>query len=362
MRRGRIFIFLALILIIGLAVAAIFLRQLTPAEPSGGGEPVPPQTVDVYVAGQSIPQGETITDDLITTISIPVDTQNPVMFTVEEHDDLVGKLAKYPIDQGVVITTSMVATKDEIAPSGPAWASGIDIGMTAISIPITRLSSVAFGVADGAHVNINACFLFVDVDPSFQTVLPNQVTILSAPGIVTPESLTAVTMGITPVGELGSPQGRTEVEPSFQQGIYVVPSEPQRPRIVCQMIAQNVKVLKLGTFPLDDAQPVSPPEGEQPPAQQPVEVPRPDIITLVVTPQDSVTLSYLIYSGAQMHLALRNASDNQRVATDAATLPYLLSQYNIPVPAKLPYAMQPSVDELIQPFLPNDVITVPPAE
>jgi hypothetical protein len=37
----------------------------------------------------------------------------------------------------------------------------------------------------------------------------------------------------------------------------------------------------------------------------------------------------------------------------------LLSQYNIPVPAKLPYAMQPALSTLTSPFLPNDIVTVP---
>jgi len=357
MRRGRIFIFLALILIIILVLAALFLRQF--GQGGGAEEPVAPVTVEVYVAGQNIPQGSEVTSGLITTMAIPEDTLNPVMFTVSEQGDLVGKWTKYPIEQGVIITTSMVGTKDEIAPSGPAWASGIDIGMTAFSIPITRLSSVSFGVADGAHVNINACFLFVDVDPSYQTILPNDIAALYAPGNTEP--LPTLTMTVVNGEEAGNVQGRTEVEPSFQQGIYVVPSEErQRPRLVCQMLVQNVKVLKLGTFPLTET--VATTEADQGAAQQPAAVERPDLITLVVTPQDSVTLSYLIYSGAEINLTLRNASDEQRVATEAATLQFLLSQYNIPVPAKLPYAMQPGITELAQPFLPNDVVTVPPEQ
>jgi len=357
MRRGRIFIFLALILIIILVIAALFLNQIT----GQGGAPeetVGPTTVDVYVAAQNIPQGSEITSAVITTMAYPEDTVNPVMFTVAEQGELVGKWTKYPIEQNVVITRSMVGTKDEIAPSGPAWASGIDIGMTAFSIPITRLSSVSFGVADGAHVNINACFLFVDVDPSYQTILPNDIAGLLAPGPSDPPPPT-LTMTVVNPEEAGNVQGRTEVEPSFQQGIYVVPSEErQRPRLVCQMLVQNVKVLRLGTFPLTEA--VAPAETD--PTAQPAEVERPDLITLVVTPQDSVTLSYLIYSGAEINLTLRNASDEQRVATEAATLQFLLSQYNIPVPAKLPYAMQPGITELVQPFLPNDVVTVPPEQ
>jgi pilus assembly protein CpaB len=86
------------------------------------------------------------------------------------------------------------------------------------------------------------------------------------------------------------------------------------------------------------------------------------MVTLIVTPQDSITMSYLIYSGAKITMTLRKATDESRVATEAATLQFLLSQYNIPVPAKLPYAMQPRIDELISPFLPGDVVTVAPEQ
>ncbi|MDP1545771.1 MAG: hypothetical protein Q8L87_07100, partial [Anaerolineales bacterium] len=85
----------------------------------------------------------------------------------------------------------------------------------------------------------------------------------------------------------------------------------------------------------------------------------PDIITLIVSPQDSITLSYLIYTNAKISMSLRNPSDQTRLATEASTLQFLLSQYNIPVPAKLPYAMQPALTDLVSPFLPNDVVTVP---
>ena len=99
-------------------------------------------------------------------------------------------------------------------------------------------------------------------------------------------------------------------------------------------------------------------QGQEQAAQQAPTAP--DIVTLIVSPQDSITLSYLVYSGAKITLTLRNALDDTRVATEAATLQFLLSQYNIPVPAKLPYAMQPRIDDLSSTFLPNDVVTIPP--
>ncbi len=246
MRRGRIFIFLALILIIGLAVVALVFRQfILPGTPSPSS-PQQATTVKIFIAGQNIPQGETITDEVLTTIDIPPESVVSVMFTADQRAELVGKTAKYPIDQGVVITRSMISD-GTVAAGGPEWASQIPQGMTAITIPTSRLDSVAFGVRDGAHVDVNACFLFIDVDPSYQTELPNHVGELIAPGTAAEGQTPGVTIGVT--GDSGV-QGRTEVETAFQQGIYVLPSEAQRPRLVCQMVLQNVSVLKLGSFDL----------------------------------------------------------------------------------------------------------------
>ena len=355
MRRGRIFIFLALILIIGLAVVAFVFRQfLLPGTQTAA--PQQSATVKIYIAGQNIPQGEPITDEVLSTIDIPQGSVVSVMFTVDQREELVNKTARYPIDQGVVITRSMVSD-GSVAAGGPEWASKIPQGMTAIAIPTSRLESVAFGVRDGAHVDVSACFLFVDIDPSFQTELPNHVSGLIGPDVAAEGEAPGITLSVTGDGGI---QGRTEVETAFQQGIYVIPSEGQRPRLVCQMILQNVAVLKLGSFALPQTQPVT--EQPSPEAQvaPPVEIP--DIVTLIVTPQDSVTLSYLVYGGAKITMSLRNVLDDSRVATEAATLQFLLSQYNIPVPAKLPYAMQPRVDNLSYPPLQSQTTPTTPTE
>jgi pilus assembly protein CpaB len=82
-----------------------------------------------------------------------------------------------------------------------------------------------------------------------------------------------------------------------------------------------------------------------------VEIPK--YITLIVSPQDAVTLNYLMYSGAgggaALTLALRSAGDDTRIQTEAVTLQFLLDQYRIPVPVKLPYGMEPKTDRLVEP-------------
>ena len=72
--------------------------------------------------------------------------------------------------------------------------------------------------------------------------------------------------------------------------------------------------------------------------------PLPDTVTLVVTPQDAVTLNYLILAGGRLNLVMRSAGDAQRIATEPVTLQFILDQYNIPNPAKLPYGLEPRLD------------------
>jgi len=364
MRRGRTLIFVFLIIIIAAVVAFLAYTQYF-AKPTAAEQPA---FVEVYIAGQNISQGATITLDLLTTIKIAPENVVEVMYTLDEQGALVGQVAKFPLDQGVVITTSMVGgSASPITIPGPSWASLIPSGMTAMSIPADRFSLSGYAVNDGAHVNLNACFLFVDVDPAFQTILPNLTAVLIGTGFGTVTGTDGSSAEGLPILSLGSStsghmQGRLELDPSLQQPYYVLPSEVQRPRMVCQMMLQDVVVLKMGDFSRQadatiDTPSVVPTVDANGQPVQPADVP-PDIITLIVTPQDSITLTYLLniqqtlVTQTRLSLTLRNPSDQARQATEASTLQFLLSQYNIPVPAKLPYALQPTLPSLLSPSAP----------
>jgi Flp pilus assembly protein CpaB len=355
MRRGRIFLFLILIVVVGLALLYFAYTQFL----AGGGPQVTPAAplTQVYFAAQNIPQGTTITQEMLDTFSIPPENVAEVMFTADEQNALVGQAARFSLEQGVIITSSMVGDAPaEIA--GPAWAVNIPQGMVAAAIPTNRLSLMGYGVDDGAHVNVNACMLFVDVDPAFQTVLPNFTSVLTGTGFIE-NQLPVLSVGALSA-ELPSRQGRVELDPTLQQPFYAVPSEGQRPRLVCQMILQDVVVLKLGNFEIQ-APPTTDPNATPSPAQAQQQV-NPDIVTLMVNPQDSISLNYFVYSGATLNLTLRNPNDTSRFAAEAATLTSLLTQYNISLPSKLPYATQPRIDILTPPVLPNDAVTVQPEQ
>src|SRR5687767_8162264 len=123
--------------------------------------------------------------------------------------------------------------------SGPRWASLIPAGMTAITIPTDRLSLAGFAVNNGEHVKFNACFLFIDIDPAFHSALPNLVVLLTGTGF-TAEGAPVLSLGVSAVGPT---QGRLELDPSVQQPYYLIPSESQRPRMVCQILFQDVVVM-----------------------------------------------------------------------------------------------------------------------
>ena len=121
--------------------------------------------------------------------------------------------------------------------------------------------------------------------------------------------------------------------------------------------------MKLGNFPLTQ-QPVV--QQQEDPNAAPVTTTQtdqaPDIITLMVDPQDSVSLNYFVYSGAILSMTLRNSNDTSRIDAQSATLTSILTQYNISLPSKLPYGQQPRLDFLAPPLLPNDIVTVQPQQ
>ena len=345
MRRGRLLIFLVLIVVVGLGLLALVLTQFGPQT----NQPTTQTALtEIYFAAQNIPQGTTITTEMLGKLAIPPENVAEVEFTVGEEGNLVGQTARFNLDQGVILTSSMVGT-GPVEISGPAWAVQIPSGMVAASIPTNRLATVAYGVNDGAHVNVNACMIFVDIDPAFQSILPNWTSVVTGTGFP-PEGLPVLSAAALS-GGAASVQGRVELDPTLQQPFYAIPSEAQRPRLVCQMILQDVVVMKLGNFALQA--PSADPNVTPSPAQAQQQA-SPDIITLMVNPQDSISLNYFVYSGAVLSLSLRNPNDSSRFDAQSATLTSLLTQYNISLPSKLPYGTQPRIDVLLPPSLPND--------
>jgi pilus assembly protein CpaB len=119
-------------------------------------------------------------------------------------------------------------------------------------------------------------------------------------------------------------------------------------------LIQDAVVLQMGDFASEDApEPVAetdiqdPQQAQNQQTAQEEEAPvpaGPNVVTLVVSPQDAVTLNYLMLAGAQLNMVLRSAGDDQRVDTEAVTLQFIMDQHRIPNPAKLPYGLEPRLD------------------
>lgn len=393
MRRGRIFIYLALIVVLG--VAAFFLltsKNLLGGNKKGGeqagvqGTPAatatPSNTIDVVISKQDIPRGVPITEEHLDKRSIPLDMYDQGMFRYpDDLNKVVGRKAVSNIKQNrIILTGDLVDTQTLL--TGRQEALLIPAEKVAVSIPISRLSSGSYAPQAGDHVNVIVTLLFIELDTDYQTELPNVTAAVIAPGpnlvlwqsssntggeqnntsqLNSAEQLKNITAQVASGGVVAS-LGRTLQDPVLEQTFYLVPSESQRPRLVSQSLIQDVLVLHVGDFDLEvPAEPVVVAPGEPTPTPAPQVVKSaPDLITLVVSPQDAVTLNYLIFSGAKLTLALRPPNDASIAQTQAVTLDYLVNSYQIALPVKLNFGVEPRVDNLLEPVLKNDIVVPTP--
>ena len=211
----------------------------------------------------------------------------------------------------------------------------------------------------------------VDLDSQFQSKTLNDTIMLAPPytGYEEDKSNPSMT-AFTYAKEVQLfPLGRVEFDAVVNQPVTYIPSEEQRPRLVTQTLLQDVLILRVGDFKTEDtlgtnlAEPIPGvvnETGEETTtgvteATTPTVLP--DTVTLIVSPQDAVTLTYLTYAGARFNMVLRAPGDDQRIITEAGTLQFLLDQYNIPLPSKLPYGIEPRIDSL---QLPNTYMIFEP--
>jgi pilus assembly protein CpaB len=351
MRRGRVFLYLSLILILlvagGYLAYTNFFRPTSPAEVPA--EVVIPDQVDIVVITQRAPRGTVLDETVLGLIPLPRNLVIAGMFT--DLAQVVGRQAKFDLDSGIPLTVNMlVDSAAQLSTAGSVASLSIPEGMVAKSIPINRLASVSYALRPGDRVVVIASLQFIDMDPDFQTKLPNKTGLVYGSSIALsaeggPPRLTSEVTGGDGV------YGRLETEEELtEERIYVIPSEAQRPRLATQIIIPSATVLHVGDFDFKDEgiadvevpdPAAAPVEGEAPPEESP-----PDNITLIVTPQEAVNITYLLDSGVDLSLALRSAGDSTVIDTETATLQYFLDDYTIPLPGKLPYGLAPRVDSV----------------
>ena len=379
MRRSRIFILLAIILLLGVAAAYLFLgRGSDGTSPEGEATAVPVDVVFVAIAAQDISRGARIPEDGVIMSRMNANLVVETMISGQDEEGIrsriVDRIARQDIARGVPLTEAMLTeTSGDLLAGGSNAALAIPAGYTAIAVPISRLSGIAYAMQDGDVVDILISLLLVDIDPDFQSILPNQTTPLSASGGTAEFPAANITGAVNSVEVSEAvnipplPFGKVFTDEVTGQPFHLIPQEKQRPRAVTQRLVEAAIVLHVGTFQLEgelaaDIVPV--PEGgvgaPAPDTQAPAPtIKPPDIITLIVTPQEALALNWAMKVGADLTFTLRAPNDSEITETTSVTLQYLLETYEITVPTKLPYGMEPRLDNLIMPVLPNDASSVP---
>ncbi|MFV1860066.1 MAG: Flp pilus assembly protein CpaB [Anaerolineales bacterium] len=384
MRRGRVFILLALILLVG-AVAAFFVLQPPASEPEVVVVPTPIGEAQIVIAAQHIPRGFIIEPEAVIVSPYPADYKVETM--LDDLGQVVGKRARMDIGRGVPITENMITDEPgDLLMVGSDASIAIPRGFTAIAMPMDRFSGVAFALREGDQVDVLVSMLIVDLDTSFQSELPNEAMFLfNSDG----ELLSAISCRLvetTDTGELvcsASEErppniGLLQFDEFSGQDFYAGPSGPQRPRLVTQRMITGATVLGVGDFPLEveevAVQIIEVPQEEgvgapeaQAQAQQAGEeaapvIVRPDIITLIVTPQDALAIQWAVNAGLDLTLTLRSPNDPTPVIdTDSVTLQFLIDNYDIAIPSKLPYGTEPRLTTEDFVFPPDFEVTPTPA-
>lgn len=343
MQRGRLLIILGIILGLATVGAVAFLvlnggglggsvaAEPTPV-PTPGLVPEPQgvQTTQVIVALQPIGRGSEFVAGSIGRRDWPANNVPPEI--IADEAETIGKVAKTDIVQGQVIVRSMLV---DVFGAGEA-SFQIPAGRVAVAYPINRQKSVAFAIQPGDYVDILVTAFFVDVDEEFQTTLPNKLR------FILPE--------LDP--ETNDPTGKFTLAEPVDEGRFVVAAqdtpaivfarEAQLPRRVAQLTVQAAKVIRVGPW-IEPPPPPPPAEGENAPTPTPNV---PDIVTLAVTPQDALVMLWLRQNAIYSEMALRAAGEeNSDHLTEAVTLQYMLTRFNIAVPPKIEFVMSPSASE-----------------
>ncbi len=313
--------------------------------------PTPINFVELVIAVQELPRGFRIPANAVALRPFP--EESAPFNAILNVEDVVNKIARTDIYREQPILANMVVDDfqnlaNDLARVGSDAAAVLPDTLVAIAMPVDRLTSVAYGIQDGDRVDVIVSMLFVSVDEVFQSLVPNAYSIvsLSEDGEITLSSpIRGRPEAVNLAGDIGIVSG------------LIVPSEQQRPRLVTQRTVQDALVVHVGEFPQDGRFIGIPPtptpvpeedsedeEDSEEDAPPPTATPsRPDIVTLGVTPQDAVLLTWAIEARLPLTLALRSATDTNQVPTEPVTLDFFMSQYRITVPARRDYTIEPAI-------------------
>jgi pilus assembly protein CpaB len=338
MNRSRTFILLGIVLLLG-AVAVLVLLPQQPQPPSTPTLPTPvPEipTTQIVVAAQDIPRGTIIGDDAISLGKWPDDSLPPSDLTVLKPEDVLGKRARTDILRGQPVLQSMVTIDlQQLTAIGNEASLFIPPEKRAVSFPIDRMSSVGYAIGSGDRVDMLVTFSILDVNQEGQyPIVPFNRELVDE----------LIAAGIPP-------------EAAAAQVLADTRSASVEPRLLSQLTLQNIEVLHVGEWPaqglnqrptptLDPEQQVAQPAPASGGTPTPTP-PRPEMLILLVDPQQALILEWLKESEVIIRLALRGATDSAPVSTDAVSYQYILTNFNITIPPKVNTIINPASRQVL---------------
>lgn len=377
--RLRLVIVIAIVIIIIGVVAAVVVPGLTNPTPaddtsdstteeggtktSSGPTDIPEPTitpiemVELVISVQHLKRGVVIPPDAI--IIRPWPKHSAPSGAIFEEDFVIGKIARTEIFREQPILTNMLVNDlRNLANVGSDAAAVLPNNRVAVSVPMDRITSVAYAIQPGDSVDVMVTLLFVNVDPVFQSIEPSTIT------------LQDLTTGSTQLGIQGYEEQGSQVQ--FGENVFrtiVSPSERQRPRMVTQRTVKKALVVWVGDFPINgrifkvvasptpvptadpDAGSGSSSAGAKATTKPTAVPPRPDIITLAVSPQDAVVLTWMMEARLPLTFALRSATDISLTETTPVNLQYITETFRIDIPGNLDYSIEPAPTSIRQLFV-----------
>jgi Flp pilus assembly protein CpaB len=341
----------------------------TPAAPEADeAEVAEGPLVEVVVSLQTVPRGWQMTEAELTTDLRRAELVGENVIT--DIDDAIGRYARTDIFQGQTLTEDSLVGDPTLAgveEYGPS--SLIPEGYVAQAVPMDRLSSVDYSMAAGDLIDVMITFHISEVDPEFQTLLPNSAVFqFEETAVGVDENGETITERPEPV--ILDPFGRFETLPNGDLA-FTLPSEPQRPLRI-GMIVQAAKVIQVGPWvPQDGPQTPTPtptPNPEATPTPEAGTVPTatptpPDVVLLALSPQQQLLLRYAIETGADIDYAIRSVEDGQIYGVQNVDFRYLLDRFDIDVPLDFEYtAEQPILVTVTPTPLAGEETTTPADE
>jgi Flp pilus assembly protein CpaB len=388
----RVIFLLALLIVAGGAIAALVISQQNNRQPAATLEPgatavaqvsgtpqatntpipTPLPTIQIVVAVQRINRGQVIQPSDIGFRTWP--EPFAPLSAITDTELVIGSIARTDIEREQPILTSLLTDNlNDLASTGSDASSILPPGTRMVAVPMDRLTSIAYAIQPGDRVDLIISMLFVDIDEDFQSRLPNNIRIISVESVSDEGGLQL---------SIEAPvDGRTDALPIAlgQLGVIslpviIQPSEQARPRLATQMTIQDALVVHVGDFPRNgrifsrassSAAPVAEtavptPVGQAAATPTPLP-PRPDIVSIAVSPQEAVVLAYYIEAKMPISFVLRPANETGLASVQQVDIDYIMDQYRIVLPRKLPYALEPAIRSIRQLVASESISLLPTA-